>query len=202
MVTTAKSGRASGAAMLQLAAAVFAFGLAAPAANAASGSFADNTFLLNVTQRTRLSDAAWRLGDGGYELAGGAFVEFRKWYEPRWIDLDFHFLTQISENVGMLWGFSTGEWGAKYRIHPSYKLGFIVQHAFTPQASLSISVTRRFGGGLEERSCVADYGEIGGVQRVHCRLAAAMIEPAETLQYLYRTKPLDTWVGLRLQAIF
>lgn len=190
------------AALSRLAALAVAFGLSASAVNASAGSLIDNTFLLNVTQRTRLSDVAWRLGDGGYELADGTFVELRKWYDPRWIDLDFHFLTQLGENAGLLWGFSTGEWGAKYRIHPSVKLGLILQHKFSPQASISVSATRRFGGGLEERPCVADYGEIGGVQLVHCRLAASQIEPAETLQYLYRTKPLDTWVGLRLQAIF
>lgn len=175
---------------------------ATSAQNASASSIVDNTYLLNVTQRTRLSDLAWRLGDGGYELAGGRFVEFRKWYEPKWLDLDFHFLTQLAENVGLLWGFSTGEWGQKYRIHPSFKLGFILQHKISPQASMSVSVTRRFGGGLEERPCIADYGDIGGVQTVNCRLAASQIEPAETLNYLYRTKPLDVWVGLRLQAVF
>ncbi len=30
----------------------------------------------------------------------------------------------------------------------------------------------------------ADYGDIGGVQRVNCRLAATELEPKETLKYL------------------
>lgn len=31
---------------------------------------------------------------------------------------------------------------------------------------------------------MADYGEIGGMQEVNCRLAAEPIPPNETLQYL------------------
>jgi len=56
-------------------------------------------------------------------------------------------------------------------------------------------VTTRIGGHLRERACTADYGEIGGVQRVNCRLAATPLEPRETLQYLWDERPGD-----RLQA--
>jgi hypothetical protein len=42
---------------------------------------------------------------------------------------------------------------------------------------------------MEEKTCVADYGDIGGIQAVNCRLAATALEPAETLQYLYNEKP-------------
>lgn len=190
------------AALFKVMRAVFLLVVASCAQPASAGSLLDATYLLNVTQRTRLSDAAWRLGDGAYELVDGRRVVFAPWYEPKWIDVDFHLLTQLSENLGLLWGFSTGEWGEKYRIHPSYKIGFIVQHRLSPQAVISFSATRRFGGGLEERPCIADYGEIGGVQSVNCRLAAADIEPSETLQYLYRAKPLESWIGFRLQTIF
>lgn len=46
-----------------------------------------------------------------------------------------------------------------------------------------------FGGRLKEKTCSADYGEIGGVQTVNCRLAASTLQPAETLQYLMNEKP-------------
>ena len=34
------------------------------------------------------------------------------------------------------------------------------------------------------RPCTADYGAIGGVQAVNCRLAASQLDPAETLRHL------------------
>jgi hypothetical protein len=111
-------------------------------------------------------------------------------------------MTQLQEDFGILWGFSTGEWGEKYRIQPAFKLGAIIQHRFSPRASISLSATRYFGGEFQEKSCVADYGQIGGIQAVNCRLAASTLEPAQTLQYLYRSKPLESWVGLRFQLAF
>ena len=165
-------------------------------------SFIENTYLLNVTQRTRLSDVAAKLGRGGYELSGGGFVDFSKWYDQKWIDIEFHFMTQLHEDFGILWGFSTGEWGEKYKISPSLKLGAIVQHRLSDRSSFSLSATRLFGGGFTEKTCVADYGDIGGVQTVNCRLAATQLEPSQTLQYLYRTKPLEAWFGVKYQLTF
>lgn len=169
---------------------------------AVAGSLADNTHLLNITQRMRFSETPERLGRGGYELTGGEFVDFRKWYIQKWIDIEFHFMTQINENIGLLWGFSTGEWGPKYRIHPAFKLGAIFQIRLSRSATLSFSATRHFGGGFEERPCMADYGEIAGVQKVNCRLAASELEPAETLQYLFRSKRVESWIGVRYQSSF
>ena len=165
-------------------------------------SFVESTYLLNITQRTRLSDIAAKLGRGGYELSGGGFVDFSKWYEQQWIDLQFHFMTQLDEDVGILWGFSTGEWGQKYKINPGFNLGAIIQHRLSDRSSLSLSATRFFGGGFKEKPCVADYGDIGGVQTVNCRLAATQLEPSQTLQYLYQAKPLEAWVGIKYQLAF
>ena len=47
------------------------------------------------------------------------------------------------------------------------------------------------GGTLHEKSCSADYGQIGGVQEVNCRLAASTLPPAETLRYLLNEKPYN-----------
>jgi len=49
----------------------------------------------------------------------------------------------------------------------------------------------RFGGGLKEGTCVADYGDIGGVQSVNCRLAASELPPQETLKHLFNQAPHD-----------
>ena len=45
------------------------------------------------------------------------------------------------------------------------------------------------GGSLKEKTCVAQYGEVGGTQEVNCRLAASEQAPLETLKYLARDKP-------------
>jgi hypothetical protein len=38
---------------------------------------------------------------------------------------------------------------------------------------------------------VADYGDIGGVQSVNCRLAASELPPQETLKHLFNQAPHD-----------
>ncbi len=163
----------------------------------------EQTFLLNVRQGTPLSDKVYKLGMGSYELSSGGTVDFRRWYGQKWTEMRVDFMTQLSENIGILWGFSTGESGAKYSIQPGFKLGLIVQTNPTPTSSLALSFSSLFGGRLREKTCVADYGEIGGVQEVNCRLAASELPPAETLRYLVNMRPPDrTWVGLRYQARF
>jgi len=37
---------------------------------------------------------------------------------------------------------------------------------------------------MTEKTCSADYGQLGGIQTVNCRLAADVIPPEETLDYL------------------
>lgn len=111
-------------------------------------------------------------------------------------------LTQINENVGVLWGVSTGEWGEKYVIEPSLRLGLIAQVQPKPNAALSLTVTTNLGGRLLEQPCEADYGEIGGIQPVNCRLAASVLEPAETLSYLLDVPPNRFNITLRYAASF
>ncbi len=157
-----------------------------------------NTALISVKERQTLSTYAQQLGAGGYELSGGSPVTLTKWYQRRNPDVHFDFMTQVLPGVGILWGVSTGEYAAKYMIEPALKAGVILQHAFSPTADISFSFTQLFRGRLKEKPCVADYGDIGGVQSVNCRLAASTLEPSATLQYLANVRPPDhSWVGVR-----
>lgn len=180
-----------------------AAGLVAAASPARAYDALEETSLVGIRQGTPLSDEVAKLGRGSYELSDGEVVDFRRWYGQNWIEMRVDFMTQLTENVGLLWGFGTGEWGEKYRIAPSLKLGLILQAQPTPLSSISVSFTSLFGGRLREKSCLADYGDIGGVQNVNCRLAASTLEPAETLKSLLNMKPPDRmWVGLRYLAQF
>ena len=54
---------------------------------------------------------------------------------------------------------------------------------------------------MKERACTADYGDIGGVEQVNCRLAASEMTPTETLKYLTNALPPDrhnVWVRYTL----
>jgi hypothetical protein len=64
-------------------------------------------------------------------------------------------------------------------------------HHFSKSSTLTLNGYYTFGGKLKEKSCTADYGEIGGVQEVNCRLAATELPPAETLKYLLNERPLN-----------
>lgn len=148
-----------------------------------------HTHLLELQQGSRLSDKASSLGNGGYELSDGTYRSFHVWYATRWTDVRVSWLTQVTNNFGLIWGVSTGERGAKYAISPSMKLGFLAQAAPTKNTLVVLRATAILGGRLREKSCVADYGDIGGVQEVNCRLAASQLQPEETLTYLVREKP-------------
>lgn len=163
----------------------------------------DNTAIVSVKQRSAMTIRAQQLAAGGYELSGGGLVSFVKWYEPKNPDLQFDFLTQFTPNFGLLWGFSTGEYGEKYTVQPAGKIGFIIQHEFNEKSRISFSMTRLVAGGLKEKPCTADYGEIGGVQSVNCRLAATTLEPSATLQYLANLPAADrTSVSVRFNMNF
>jgi hypothetical protein len=129
------------------------------------------------------------LAGGGFETAGGAWIGFDRWYSSRWQDARFSWMTQLSPNLGVIWGFSTGERGEKYEIEPSLKLGLAVHAPVTRTTSVSLRATRIVGGRLRERACLANYGAIGGVQSVNCRLAASVLPPDQTLSYLFNEKP-------------
>jgi hypothetical protein len=156
-----------------------------------NGSFADATYLIELKQGSYLSALASRLGNGGFETATGNRIDFRDWYSNRFTDASVVWMTLVSPNFGVIHGFSTGERGSKYLIAPALKLGLTMQTMTGRNAVLSFRATTTIGGELREKPCSADYGEIGGVQVVNCRLAATPLPPAQTLDYLVREKPLD-----------
>jgi len=157
------------------------------------------TSLVDVHQGSPLSDKARGLGNGGYELQGGSWVSFSRWYHASWVDMHVDLLTQITPDTGILWGFGTGEQGEKYSIEPSLKLGFLTQVHPNPNSTLSLSVTSVIGGNLAEKPCEADYGDLG-TYSVNCRLAAGETAPEETLKYLVSAKPesMHLWLNYRL----
>lgn len=158
--------------------------------------------IVDLYQGTSLSALARGLGVGGYELQDGTWVSFEKWYHANWIDLHADFLTELADDFGVLWGVGTGEWAPKYRIDPSLKLGIITQAHPRANATLSLTATTTLGGSLTELPCIADYGDIGGVQSVNCRLAAGELPPAETLKYLVKADPTRLYVALTYRANF
>lgn len=157
------------------------------------------TSLIGIHQGSPLSDRARELGNGGYELQNGSWVSFNQWYHATWVDIHVDLLTQLTENTGILWGFGTGEKGEKYTVAPSLKLGFLAQTHPSPNSTLSFSLTSTIGGGLTEKPCVGDYGDLG-TYSVNCRLAASEMAPEETLKYLVNAKPesMHLWLNYRV----
>lgn len=149
------------------------------------------TFLIGLRKGSPLSSDVRSVRVGGYELADGTPIEFEDWYSSDWLDIGLTFLTQLTPNRGIIWGLSTGERGEKYRIDPALKLGIMLQKPLGSAAFLTLTAHTILGGDLREETCVADYGAIGGVQEVNCRLAATTLAPAQTLDYLLDAPAYD-----------
>jgi hypothetical protein len=149
------------------------------------------THLLDIRIGSSRSDLMHRISRRGYELAGGEFRSFAGWYGTRQREIDVSFLTQISEDLGLVWGFSTGEEGEKYRISPGIRLGFVHERQITRRSRLSLSMILQLGADLRERTCLADFGAIGGEREVNCRLAASALRPEETLRHTLRLRGID-----------
>ena len=169
--------------------------------------------LIDMAQDSELTATAAALADGwydefenakitGYELSDGTPVSFADWYRTDWPDTRIDMLTQFGEDFGLLWGFSTGERGEKYTIDPSLRVGFVAQAHPSPNAILSLTVRAIAWGDLNEQTCEGDYGDIGGVQTVNCRLAATFLPPEETLQYLAHAEPNRLHISLSYSASF
>lgn len=154
-----------------------------------SASFIESTYLIDLHQGSFLSDKASRLRSGGYDLSDGRYQSFNKWYRTKWKDVSAAWMTQVTPDFGVIYGFSSGERGEKYTIQPSLKLGFVAHKLVSEHTHFTLRATTMVGGRLREKSCVADYGDIGGVQAVNCRLAATLLPPAETLGYLMDEDP-------------
>ncbi len=151
----------------------------------------ETSHLVSVQFGSELSRQVSQVRSQGYESAGGNWISMDPWYRSTWKDLRLTWMTQLTRNSGFLWGLGTGERGEKYAIAPSLKFGFVHQASVGTNALLSLRATTVLGGRMSEKSCVADYGEIGGVQEVNCRMAASTMPPAETLKYLMNGPPRD-----------
>ena len=158
---------------------------------AANAAVFKQTQLIEVRQDSDLSRKLGQFRSGGFESSHGAWVSFHPWYSTAWKDTGIAWMTQLTPHLGLIWGGSTGEHGEKYTIAPSLKLGAVFQMEPLKNTTFSIKATTLLGGTLKEKSCSADYGDIGGVQEVNCRLAASTLEPAETLKYLLNDKPYN-----------
>lgn len=156
-----------------------------------NAGFFDATYFVELQQGSELSRLASGLRGGGYELSGGATVKFKRWYKTDWVDTRLNWMTLLTPDVGLLFGFSTGERGQKYEIRPSLRLGLLAQRSIGKRTLLSFRASTTVGGQLREKTCTADYGDIGGVQKVNCRLAASTLAPEDTLQYLMNRQPHD-----------
>jgi hypothetical protein len=65
-----------------------------------------------------------------------------------------------------------------------------------------LTIQTLLGGRLREKSCTADYEE-EGISEVNCRLAASLLPPEETLNYLLDVSAqTETRITLRLQYSF
>lgn len=151
----------------------------------------ERTSLIEINQNNLLSRQMLNLSMGGFELAGGQRVGFDRWYRPTLQDTRVSWMTQITPHWGVIWGVSTGERGPKYTIDPSLKLGFVFNTPIDHKSQWSVKANTVFGGRLQEKPCTADYGAIGDVQAVNCRLAASEISPLQTLPYLLNSLPPD-----------
>ena len=150
-----------------------------------------STHWVEFAQGSELSKLGANYRAGGFESATGQWVGFEKWYRPKLVDTRATWMTQLTPEFGVLWGGSTGERAEKYTISPSLKLGVVYQFKATSRSSFSLKATSVIGGRMKEQTCSANYGDVGGVEQVNCRLAATKIAPADTLKYLINTLPPD-----------
>ena len=165
--------------------------------------FIEKTHVIEIRQGSELSEKVNFYTVGGFEAANGSFVSYTPWYINRWTDARVSFMTQITDTVGIIWGFSSGEFGDKYKIYPSMKIGIAYFEKLGKNSTLSLRATTIVGGNLTEYPCIADYGDIGGIQMVNCRMAASQLPPSETLAYLFNDRPYNqNMVSLEYKLYF
>lgn len=145
----------------------------------------NSTYLIDIKQDNGHARRLNPLQPAGFESAQGAWVSFYPWYNSAWKDTHVTLMTQIGSEFGLIWGAGTGERGAKYTISPSLRVGGIYRVELQKNTFFSFKATTLLGAQLKEKSCTADYGDIGGSQEVNCRLAASTLSPANTMRYLF-----------------
>ena len=165
-----------------------------------SGSRTDLVELSQSSMGSRIA-AQFRLLEG-YTTLGGQEVSFDRWYSTRWRDTRVAWMTRFHPEWGVIWGFGTGEKGAKYRIDPSLKLGVVHHVKWGPRSEWSFKVSTVWGGWFRESTCQAQFSEVGG-DIYNCRLAHTTLSAAESLRQLVIEPPADRleWV-IRYQYPF
>ena len=146
---------------------------------------------INLSKESAQLSTLRNMSRGGYELADGSYFAFKDLYQPKWRNLRLDFMTEVNDELAITWGVSTGAWGRRFAIDPSVKLGFIYQVNTSRFSTITWSGSVVLGGRLREKACIADYGSIGGIVPVNCRLAASFLAPQETLRYLIDQRPND-----------
>lgn len=159
-------------------------------AQTATQSFLGRTVLVGA-EVSKNAQRAEDAGAGSYMLSDGHYRPLYPWYSSSQQDVHLTMLTSLRENFGLIWGFGTGESGTQYRIDPSLKLGFITTRQYGETRSLAVRLSVVVGGYLTEKPCTANYGAIGGEQKVNCRMASSYLPPAQTLDYLIDQPPGD-----------
>jgi hypothetical protein len=137
----------------------------------------------------------------GFELSEGGAVDLNEWYSPKAPNISATFLTQVTDDLDVIWGTSLGEVGKKYRLGTEVVLGLAMRRELGRRATMQLDVYGQYGGALREVGCLGDYADLGGVQPVNCRLAASILPPEETLAYLWQ-QPAQLNYGVRLTVVW
>lgn len=176
--------------------------IGAKAAHAEGAMIGVSTRILDITDDIPKAGYARDFQLGGFELAQGEYKSFEDWYARDYPSIYVEGLTSIRKDLAVNWGVSTGEKGDKYKIDPSVKIGLQYLHEIDRDSEWIVSAFRYLGGGFREKTCTADYGSVGGLQEVNCRLAASELAPEETLKYLVRDMHQDWGLQLVYQLRF
>ncbi|MGO4854168.1 hypothetical protein [Phaeovulum sp. W22_SRMD_FR3] len=156
-----------------------------------AGEFWAQSHWINLSKESAQLSTLRQMSRGGYELSDGNYFNFHDLYQPEWRNLRLDFMTEVNNELAITWGLSTGSWGRRFAIDPSFKIGFIYQVNTSRSSTITWSGSAILGGRLREKACVADYGTIGGIVAVNCRLAASFLAPQDTLRYLIDKRPND-----------
>ena len=128
-------------------------------------------------------------------LSDGGSQSLRPLFRPsnNWLDTELMFATRVLNEerftASMLWGGSTGQDAQKMYVQPSARVGLFMAAAPLDNLLITAKFSTVVAGGRQiERSCSANYGEIGGTQAVKCSMASSVMAPSDTLKYMTNTQ--------------
>lgn len=161
-------------------------------AGAVAQSWLRGSSLIDASMGAGNSAIFQQFATTGYELEDGTYQSLSRFYGNDWRDVRLVALTPVTEDTSLIWGGSTGERGDKYYVMPSVEVGLSHSQTLSEQGTLSLTGRLRFGGQGRELPCEANFS-LGGQQTVNCRLAAGVLPPAETLNFLIEA-PTPNWL--------